>query len=103
MTASGEATVLETPPLVLAVVFAFFLVVTLGFEFVSRGGWWGWGAGVGWRARAAGPRPTRGRDRGQWLACARASANSRRAFESEQAPTWAARGAGAPRRAWRLR
>jgi len=103
MTASGEATVLETPPLVLAVVFAFFLVVTLGFEFVSRGGWWGWSAGVGWRARAAGPRPTRGRNRGQRLACARASANSRRAFESEQAPTWAARGAGAPRRAWRLR
>lgn len=37
MTAAGEATVLETPPLVLAVVFFFFLVVTTGFEFVRHG------------------------------------------------------------------
>jgi hypothetical protein len=35
----GHVSVLETPVLFLAIVFAFFLVVTLGFEFVRAVGW----------------------------------------------------------------
>ena len=34
MGAEGGTSLLETPPYVIAVVFLFFLVVTLGFEWV---------------------------------------------------------------------
>ena len=33
--ADGGTSLLETPPYVIAIVFLFFLVVTLGFEWVS--------------------------------------------------------------------
>ena len=34
MGADGGTSLLETPPYVIAIVFLFFLVVTLGFEWV---------------------------------------------------------------------
>ena len=33
----GGTTILETPPYVIALVFFFFLVITLGFEKVNSG------------------------------------------------------------------
>jgi len=50
----GHVSVLETPVLFLAIVFAFFLVVTLGFEFVrAEGGGRSRGVRTERRARGA--------------------------------------------------